>query len=37
MELDINELHQRTPLFIGSSQMVDKALEFMAKYKTEEV
>lgn len=29
MELDIHELHQRTPLFLGSSQMVDKAMEFM--------
>ncbi len=37
MEIDIKELHQRTPLFVGSSEMVDKALEFMAKYKTEDV
>jgi fructose-1,6-bisphosphatase I len=35
LEKDIKELHQRTPLFIGSSEMVDKAMEFMAKY-TEE-
>ncbi|MGZ3883621.1 MAG: class 1 fructose-bisphosphatase [Bacteroidia bacterium] len=32
MELDIKELHQRTPLFLGSSEMVDKAMEFMLKY-----
>ena len=32
MELPITELHQRTPLFIGSSGMVDMAMEFMAKY-----
>ncbi|MBS1636757.1 MAG: class 1 fructose-bisphosphatase [Bacteroidetes bacterium] len=32
MEKDIKELHQRTPLFLGSSDMVDKAMEFMAKY-----
>lgn len=37
MEIDLKELHQRTPLFIGSSEMVDKAIEFMVKYKTEEV
>lgn len=35
MELDINELHQRTPLFLGSSEMVDKAMEFMATYSAE--
>ena len=32
MELPIKELHQRTPLFIGSPAMVEKAMEFMAKY-----
>jgi fructose-1,6-bisphosphatase I len=32
MELPIKELHQRTPLFIGSPDMVDKAMEFMEKY-----
>lgn len=37
MELDIKELHQRTPLFLGSADMVDKAMEFMAKYTTEAV
>jgi fructose-1,6-bisphosphatase I len=33
MEQDITELHQRTPLFLGSADMVDKAMEFMEKYK----
>lgn len=37
MELDIKELHQRTPLFIGSAEMVDMAMEFMSKYTTEKV
>jgi fructose-1,6-bisphosphatase I len=32
MEKDVKELHQRTPLFIGSSEMVDKAMEFMKLY-----
>jgi fructose-1,6-bisphosphatase I len=32
MEIDVKELHQRTPLFIGSSEMVDKAMEFMKLY-----
>ena len=35
MELPITELHQRTPLFIGSSNMVDKAMEFMEKHSIE--
>jgi fructose-1,6-bisphosphatase I len=35
MEVDIKELHQRTPLFIGSAEMVDKAMEFMTKYTAE--
>lgn len=35
MEVDINELHQRTPLFIGSADMVGVALEFMKKYSIE--
>jgi len=34
MELDIKELHQRTPLFLGSSDMVDMASEYMLKYST---
>lgn len=29
MELPITELHQRTPLFIGSPDLVEKAMEFM--------
>jgi fructose-1,6-bisphosphatase I len=37
MEVQINELHQRTPLVIGSSEMVDKVVEFMAKYKEQKV
>jgi fructose-1,6-bisphosphatase I len=35
MELPITELHQRTPLFLGSSEMVDVAMDFMAKYSAE--
>ncbi len=34
MELDITELHQRTPFFLGSSEMVDLAGEYMNKYST---
>ncbi len=37
MELPIKELHQRTPLFIGSSEMVDTAMEFMSRYSIEKV
>jgi fructose-1,6-bisphosphatase I len=37
MELQLTELHQRTPLFIGSSDMVDKAMEFMNMYSEEKV
>ena len=32
MEKNMKELHQRTPLFIGSTQMVEKAMEFMLKH-----
>jgi fructose-1,6-bisphosphatase I len=32
LEIPITDLHQRTPLFIGSPEMVDMAMEFMAKY-----
>ncbi|MHB8261176.1 MAG: class 1 fructose-bisphosphatase [Bacteroidia bacterium] len=32
MEKNMKELHQRTPLFIGSSKMVEKAMEFILKY-----
>lgn len=37
MELSITELHQRTPLFLGSSDMVDVAMDFMKKYSVEKV
>lgn len=33
MELQPTELHQRVPFFCGSKNMVEKAEEFMAKYK----
>jgi len=36
MEKDITELHQRTPLFVGSPEMVEKAMEFMLKYESVE-
>jgi fructose-1,6-bisphosphatase len=29
MELDPTDLHQRTPLFIGSASLVEKAEAFM--------
>jgi fructose-1,6-bisphosphatase I len=32
LDLEPTELHQRVPFFCGSTQMVDKAEEFMAKY-----
>jgi fructose-1,6-bisphosphatase I len=32
MEVDIKELHQRTPLIIGSADMVDTVMEFMRKF-----
>jgi len=32
MELEIKELHQRTPLFLGSASMVEKAMEYMNIY-----
>jgi fructose-1,6-bisphosphatase I len=34
MDLEIKELHQRTPLFIGSSKMVEMACEFMKQETT---
>jgi fructose-1,6-bisphosphatase I len=37
MEVPIKELHQRTPLFVGSPDMVDKAMDFMTKYSIEKV
>jgi fructose-1,6-bisphosphatase I len=33
MEIEPKELHQRVPFFCGSYNMVEKAEEFMAKYK----
>jgi fructose-1,6-bisphosphatase I len=33
MEQDITELHQRTPLFLGSTNMMKTAMEFMETYK----
>lgn len=32
MDIDPKELHQKTPIFIGSSNMVDKAESFMKEY-----
>lgn len=37
MELPITELHQRTPLFLGSSEMVDVAQDFMTKYSSDKI
>jgi fructose-1,6-bisphosphatase I len=37
MEVPITELHQRTPLVLGSSLMVDKVMEFINKFSTEKV
>jgi len=37
MDLQISELHQRTPLVIGSSEMVDKVMEFVSKYAEQKV
>jgi fructose-1,6-bisphosphatase I len=37
LDMDVRELHQRTPLFIGSANMVDKAMEFMKKYSQQPV
>jgi len=30
LDIDVTELHQRSPIFIGSEQMVRKAESFMA-------
>jgi len=37
MELEIKELHQRTPLFLGCADMVDKACEYMKTYSPAEM
>lgn len=36
MELETTALHQRTPLYIGSADMVDLACEYMEKYSAKE-
>ncbi|MDX1267662.1 MAG: class 1 fructose-bisphosphatase [Oceanisphaera sp.] len=36
MEIKPTELHQRTPYFVGSSKMVDKAGELMTQYSSHE-
>ena len=33
MEQDITELHQRTPLFLGSTEMMKTSMGFMEKFK----
>lgn len=35
MDLQVNEVHQRTPIFIGSEEMVKKAEEFMKEFSPE--
>jgi fructose-1,6-bisphosphatase I len=37
LEIEPKSLHQRTPFFIGSSDIVEKAEEFMTKFSTAEV
>jgi fructose-1,6-bisphosphatase I len=37
MELDMKSLHQRTPIFIGSADMVEMAEDYMRKYSAVEV
>ena len=32
LELEVTELHQRSPIFIGSENMIKKAVEFMAAF-----
>ena len=36
MEQDLKSLHQRTPLFLGSADMVDQACDYMKKHSTAE-
>jgi fructose-1,6-bisphosphatase I len=36
MEVPVTELHQRTPLFLGSQHMVDTAMAFMQQFSTTE-
>jgi fructose-1,6-bisphosphatase I len=35
LEIQPTSLHQRTPLFVGSENMVKKAMEFMAEHSPE--
>ena len=37
MDIQPTELHQRVPFYVGSKQMVEKAEEFMNKYKEQNV
>ncbi len=37
LEIELNSLHQRSPLFIGSTEMVERAEEFMSKYSSVEL
>jgi fructose-1,6-bisphosphatase I len=37
LEVEPKSLHQRTPMFIGSSEIVEKAEEFMSKFSPAEV
>ena len=32
LDIEPTELHQRTPLFVGSKNMVQKAMDFMLEY-----
>jgi fructose-1,6-bisphosphatase I len=32
LDLQVNDLHQRTPIFIGSVEMVEKAEAFMNEF-----
>ncbi|SMO49116.1 class 1 fructose-bisphosphatase [Solitalea koreensis] len=35
LDVNVKEIHQRTPIFIGSTDMVEKAEEFMRQYSPE--
>jgi fructose-1,6-bisphosphatase I len=37
MEIDTKSLHQRTPIFIGSGDMVEMAEDYMRKYSTADI
>jgi fructose-1,6-bisphosphatase I len=37
MEVPLKELHQRTPLFLGSSDMVDVVMDFISKYSEDKI